>query len=229
MKISLPQVTLMGIDCVNVPRLQKALDISSHAIEFGAIKLLTSLDTTDPRKIEISSIKSIQAFSEFCIRDLYKYVDTEFVLLVQYDGFILHPQSWNPLFLEYDYIGAPWLVDQSYVRDYGFPIHLMGKWVVGNGGFCLRSKKFLEICAQLAQKDKFSVFHPEDVVLCVFYRDLLEQSGLRFAPVPLAMQFSIEDQNSTYKEQFGFHDPRRVYISKWIQKNPQWDLQQFFH
>lgn len=95
----LPNITLMGIDCVNVERLQKALDISCAGIEFGAVKLLTSLETSDSRKVEIPHIGSIEDFSKFSICDLYKYVDTEYVLLVQYDGFVLNPQSWNDEFL----------------------------------------------------------------------------------------------------------------------------------
>lgn len=91
MKIKLLNVTLVGIDCVDVQRIQKALDISSQDIEFGAVKLLTSLPTDDVRKVEIKNLDSIEKYSEFCIRDLVTYIETEFVLIVQYDGFILNP------------------------------------------------------------------------------------------------------------------------------------------
>ena len=68
------------------------------------MKLLTSLPTDDSRKIEISHIGSTESYSEFCIRDLVKYVDTDFVLIVQHDGFVLNPNSWNDKFFDYDYI-----------------------------------------------------------------------------------------------------------------------------
>ena len=38
-KLKLPNVTLLGIDCVNIERLQNTLDVSSKDIEFGAVKL----------------------------------------------------------------------------------------------------------------------------------------------------------------------------------------------
>ena len=66
----LPGITLLGIDYVYVKRLQKALDISSRAIEFAHVKLLTSLPTDDPRRVEIPHIGSVEAYSEFCIRNL---------------------------------------------------------------------------------------------------------------------------------------------------------------
>ena len=221
----LHNVTLLGIDCVNVERLQKALDISSLNIEFGAVKMLTSLPTLDPRKIEIPHIGSIEDFSKFSICDLYKYVDTEYVLLVQYDGFILNPESWNDEFLKYDYIGAPWLVGDWSVRDYDFPKEFLGSWRVGNGGFCLRSKKFLETSNHLAKEGKFKKYHPEDVALCIWYREIVEKEGIKFAPYQVAQQFSIEGNDLAYEKQFGFHGLKWTNIQKWIDANPQWGIE----
>jgi hypothetical protein len=194
----LPNVTLLGVDCINVERLQKALDISSADIEFGAVKLLTSLPTSDPRKVEIPHIGSIEDFSKFSICDLYKYVDTEYVLLVQYDGFILNPDSWKDEFLNYDYIGAPWLVSDWSVRDFNFPEKLLGTWVVGNGGFCLRSSKFLETSSRLARVGAFKKYHPEDVAMCVWDRSMVENEGIKFAPIETAKLFSIEGHDVIY-------------------------------
>ena len=65
---------------------------------------------------------------------LKKYIDTDFCLIIQGDGFVIHPENWTDEFLKYDYIGAPWrnLAHYSFIR-------------VGNGGFSLRSKKLLKI------------------------------------------------------------------------------------
>ena len=79
---NLPEVTLVGIDCVDVARLALALDISSQAITFGAVKLLTSLPTTDPRQVMIPHLGSITAYSQFCLFDLHQYIDTPYVLIV---------------------------------------------------------------------------------------------------------------------------------------------------
>ena len=35
---------------------------------------------------------------------LASYIETDFVLIVQYDGFVLHAQAWDDDFLNYDYI-----------------------------------------------------------------------------------------------------------------------------
>ena len=199
MKIKLPQVTLIGVDCVNVERLQVAMDVSEKNIEFGAVKILTSLQTEDPRLVKIPHIGSIEGFSVFCIKDLINYVDTEYVLLIQYDGFILNPESWTSEFLEYDYIGAPLSWGQKKVE--GVPL----EFIVGNGGFCLRSKKFLEASARFANEGKITRFDPEDAALCVWYRDLFEKEGLRYAPTDLSMKFSVVEDYGVYDKPFGFH------------------------
>jgi len=229
-KLKLENVTLLGVDCVNVERLQKAMDITQEYIDFGKVKLLSStLETKDKRFVEIEHIASIEEFSEFCIKDLYKYVDTEYVLLVQYDGFVLNPQSWSDEFLNYDYIGAPWYIKEEFWFEmFDIPRELEGKHVVGNGGFCLRSKKFLETSAKLAREGKFKKYHPEDLVMCVYDRHLLDEKGIKFAPYEVAKKFSIEGHDETYTNQFGFHGYTWTDISKWIEENPQYGIKNQF-
>jgi len=222
MKIKLPQVTLMGIDCVNVERIQKALDISCEGIEFAGVKLLTSLPTEDNRKVVIPHISSIEDFSLFCLRDLVKYVDTDFVLLVQHDGFILNPNSWDDEFLKYDYIGAPWFVHEEFwFEKYLFPRELLDKKIIGNGGFSLRSKFYLETSQRLFESGVFKEHHPEDLVMCVWNRKTVEDAGIRFAPIEIAERFSIEGEDHVYSSQFGFHSLTWTDISKWIKENPK--------
>ena len=202
-KIKLSNITLLGIDCINVERLVKALDISQESIDFGAVKLLTSLETDDSRKVDILDINSVEEYSLFCIRDLHRYVDTEFVLIIQYDGFIINPNSWTDEFLKYDYIGAPWLVGSWLTNN--FPEHMNGRLIVGNGGFSLRSKKFLETSNKLYESSKIPKNHPEDVAVCVWHRDEFEKENIKFAPVEIAKLFSIEGEEELYKKNFGFH------------------------
>lgn len=216
--IHLPNVTLLGVDCLNIERLQAALDVSQKGIAFGAVKLLSSLASDDPRLVTIPHIGTIEALSEFYIKDLSQYVDTEYVLLVQYDGFVLNPGAWNEAFLNYDYIGAPWDVG-SWETDL-FPEDMKGKLVVGNGGFCLRSKKFLEASARLAREGAIKKFHPEDIALCVWYRELLEGEGITFAPPALATTFSIESNIGEYTKPFGFHGLYGKNMELLIQTQP---------
>ena len=53
-------------------------------------------------------ISSTREYSEFMLRGITPHVVGSHVLIVQWDGFILRPDLWNPCFLDYDYIGAVW-------------------------------------------------------------------------------------------------------------------------
>jgi hypothetical protein len=220
MKLQLPQVTLIGIDCVDVKRLQKGLDISSEHIEFGAVKMLTSLPTEDLRKVSIDHINSIEEYSKFCIKDLVQYVDTEYALVIQYDGFVLNADAWSEEFLKYDYIGAVWQVGPWFGDD--FPQELYGTEIVGNGGFSLRSKKLLEASSRLFNEGKISRYQPEDVALCVYNRELLEKEGIVFAPLSVAKKFSynIKNKNTVWSGEFGFHglkESNKEGLATWLE------------
>lgn len=187
--INLDNVTLLGVDCVDIDRLIYAADISQKYIKFKDVKLLTHLESDDNRIVKIPKISSIEAYSEFMIRQLNAYVDTDFVLVIQYDGFVLNPEYWNPDFLHFDYIGAP------------------TKWGMGNGGFSLRSKKLLKI---LAEDSHIQIFHPEDYHICRTYKTYLEHKGIKFATREVAHQFSIE--SGIWDTQFGYHNAN---IASW--------------
>jgi ASC-1-like (ASCH) protein len=209
MKLELPNVTLIGVDCVNLERLQLAADISTKDINFGAVKLLTSIKSDDHRVIEIPHINSTKKYSKFMIKELYKYIDTEFVLVFQYDGFVLNASAWSDSFLQYDYIGGPW--------------YHLGDLRVGNGGFSLRSKKLIDWLGHNWRKVNAHI-HPEDVYISKFARPHLEKEGMKFAPEEVALDFSIDgDQRSNvWNGQFGFHGLNWTDISNWLINHPDY-------
>jgi hypothetical protein len=219
MQLQLPSVTLIGIDCVDPVRLAQAMDISSSGINFGAVKLLTSLEIDDERKISIPHIGSTEEYSIFCLTQLHKYVDTSHVLIIQYDGFILNPMSWKQDFLDYDYIGAPWHIIPWNIEMGHFDASMRGKDIVGNGGFSLRSKKLLALSSKLCSGGKIIKTHPEDIVYCSFYRSEFESLGMKFAPVSLAREFSLEGDYYDYNSQFGFHSFKVTNLEKWFAEN----------
>lgn len=227
-KIELPNVTLVGIDCVDLERLQKAMDISETGIDFGAVKLLSSITNNDPRWVEIPPLHTIEAYSEFCIRNLTEYVDTDYVLLVQWDGFILNPQSWSDKFLEYDYIGAPIHIDERefWFSKFKLPRSMVGKAIIGNGGFCLRSKKLLDLSARFAGEGIFNEYQPEDLRLCFFEKEYFVKEGMQYAPYEIASVFSLEGRALSYGNQFGFHGFDWTDISKWVEENPECGIEQ---
>lgn len=198
--LNLDKVTLIGVDCVNVKRLEKAIEICKKYATFGDIKLLTSLPTDSEYTIPISPINSIQDYSKFMIRELHNYVDTEFALCIQWDSYILNPGAWTNDWLRYDYIGAPWWFSDH--RN------------VGNGGFSLRSRHFLQTVSSMPAKN----YHPEDVVCCRLMNKYLTDKGIEFAPEEVAHRFSHEgNQKYKYfwKQNFGFHDYTMTDISAW--------------
>lgn len=178
--LSLPTVTLFGIDAHDPEGLKRAANICTKDVEFGDVKIITE-----------RLFSGREAYSKFCIADMASYIDTSHVLIIHPDGFIQNPQAWDDDWLQYDYIGATWWYKSG------------GN--VGNGGFSLRSKKLLDILATL----DIDNFHPEDDVICRQLRPWLEsEHGIKFATEDVANRFSIEAFNSPdnkYAGQFGFH------------------------
>lgn len=227
MKKVLSDVTLIGADCVDIERLIQASEICQKDFEFGAVKLLTSKLSNHRDCIKIREISSVEDYSRFIIEELDSYIDTEFALIIQYDGFILNPKAWSDEFLKYDYIGAPWLVKNFFINHFGFPAHMLGQRIVGNGGFSMRSKKLTRLCAELAKANKFTKYHPEDTAICIRMREAFEKQGIKFAPLEVADKFSFEAKSSTnYKwcDQFGFHGLKWTDISKWLKNNPGYKI-----
>lgn len=143
--------------------------------------------------VPIPTLRSGADYSQFVVRVLPGHVHTSHVLISQWDGFVLDAAAWTDEFLLYDYVGAVWP---------DMPAEL----AVGNGGFSLRSQRFMAAGADLPVTD----IHPEDQVLCRTHRPLLERGhGVRFAPVALARRFAFENE-SPRGPVFGFHGPRNL-------------------
>jgi hypothetical protein len=190
----LKNVTLCCIDNQFPAKGYEALINSVKNIKFEKVLFFTKSDFLIPSGSNIDvevryvdHIQSITSYSHFLIKELAEYINTSHVLIVQWDGFILSPESWSDSFLDYDYIGAIW----------GEP----GNFVVGNGGFSLRSSRLLAAL----KSDEIQVGHPEDRIICVDNKAILEDKfNIRFAPVQLAQNFSFESIESDAKT-FGFH------------------------
>ena len=182
--------TLVCVDCYNQGAAISAIKKSLQQLQFEKVLFLTDVDiqVDGVETIVIDKIKSKRQYSEFVIKKLHKYITTDYLFIIQSDGYILDGSVWDDRFLSYDYIGAGWLYDND--RQ------------VGNGGFSIRSKKLHEI---LSTDDFISVLHPEDQSICIIYKYYLEERyGIRFAPIDLADKFSFELKQPTQKT-LGFH------------------------
>ena len=102
--IDLPDVTLVCVSSVKFEETLYALRKSMQGINFGAVKLITDQDRPDFEEHGITvekcpKISSIDEYSHFMIYDLHKYIDTTHCITIQYDGFIINPEKWDPLWL----------------------------------------------------------------------------------------------------------------------------------
>ena len=52
--------------------------------------------------------KDVDEWGKFIIYDLYKFIKTNYILLIHPDGFVVNPELWDKKFKDFDYIGAPW-------------------------------------------------------------------------------------------------------------------------
>jgi ADP-heptose:LPS heptosyltransferase len=189
--IELPQVTVIIADTKNHGYAIKAIKETLKQIKPAKTIFLTDRDFVDPEYvvIKIPAIKGKAAYSKLVVKDLYRYFDTDYCLLIQHDGYVLCGDVWDNDFLEYDYIGAPW----------NYPDENRN---VGNGGFSLRSKKLQSV---LGGDDTLEIIEPEDEIIGRLYRRYLENCyGVRFAPEDLAHKFSFE-LHEPKDNTFGFH------------------------
>lgn len=190
MTLHLKDVTICSIDCVTASLAADAINESMEHIVFGdAILLSDKVISGRFRPVQIKKLNSRLEYSRFVIEELVGYINTEFVLLVQWDGFVTSAATWDKIFLDYDYIGARW------------PWH-KDSLSVGNGGFSLRSKRLMKEVLLIESSIDYSL--NEDEIICQSYRPHLEGKGMRFASESIADRFSYERVVPEF-ETFGFH------------------------
>lgn len=178
----------------SVEGMVKALEYSAEYIDFGAVKLVCHfcprLHRNSPVIYEHTpQIRSIDEWNYHIVYNLYKYVETEFCILVHPDGFVVNPESWREEFLDYDYIGAPWPLptdNYSYRDRYG-KIQRVGNSV------SIRSKRLLMVPQKVGipWRSYFGNTN-EDGFISVHNRHIFEEHGCKFASLDTAKYFSHE-------------------------------------
>ena len=155
----------------------------SSAIEFGEI-------------IHERNIPTLTDYNLWISKKLKDIIRTEYCLIFQWDGFPVNVEAWRDCWFDFDYIGAPWLTQP---------------WpeckTVGNGGFSLRSRKYIELTSMENYNGKI----PEDEYFCRQHK--LDCS---YAPVDQAFKFAAED--IYYKGQFGFHGIMTILMNNKLAK-----------
>jgi hypothetical protein len=190
-------VTLCCIDCAYYDLAARALRASLEQCDFDRAIFLSDRDVGVPgvEFVPIDPIRSSAQYSNFVVHRLHEYVDTAHVLVIQYDGFVLDGEAWDDRFCGYDYVGGAMRVGEGFV--------------VGNGGFSLRSQRLLRALAADPDVRAYDAARGptlEDVAICASFRGILEsRHGIRFAPVEVADRFSAE-HFSPAAGCFGFHN-----------------------
>lgn len=234
MKINLPDVTIFTF-CWGTEHVRKSLRamlIGMDQVNFGKKVLITDPNKTDlslfqktidAHNIEVCDMSvdlnsnlqnddtNRSGFCESFVQQTNRYIKGDFCLNVQHDSTIIDNSKWSDKFLDFDYIGAPWPMEIIQASDM-----VAGRIeeipnVVGNGGFSLRSRKFVEESAKLGWEHK-----NEDLNICVFNYQRMIDAGIKFAPPELAVMFSKEHPTPYHRggffrsqlwtyDSFGFH------------------------
>ena len=193
--LQLPDVTLIALTNKDFDGHKRALDTSSQGIEWGDRKIIWD-----------ETIRSIDDWNYKIVFELFKYVKTEYAFLFHADGYVINPHLWNPQWLEYDYVGAPWPLprdDYSYRDEDGNVIR------VGNS-VSLRSRSMLIAPHIHNLQAKWRAYYGntnEDGFLCCHNRKYLECMGMKYAPLDVAKHFSKEHTipENEHLDTFAFH------------------------
>ncbi len=150
-------------------------------------------------KLDIDNLDIVEYSQLLMTKEFWKNFHGEKLLLYQEDSFLFHNKIEQ--FLEYDWVGAPWPLNQDEHID-------QQTYGVGNGGFSLRTKSKMIECIEKVNwkkdlllqpmlkkymKNVHANLIPEDVF---FSKSLLENNMGKVAPRNVALEFSQETQKS---------------------------------
>jgi hypothetical protein len=195
MRLKLPNVTLVAVDTVAHDLTAMAIKECIKKVEFADVVVFSDkvIQLNDPlcnyALVPIHKTETLDDVMNVLWYEVPKHIRSSHVLIIQWDSWVLNPEAWNSMFLDYDYIGAPW-----WYKD---------RYNVGNGGFSLRSLRLME--HMMLRRYVYSPASPEDEALCRSYGPHLRGEGFLFAPNELAYRFSFERARHYGVEPFGFH------------------------
>ena len=106
-RLNLSGVTLCCVDTRAAAQAIHALKHSMRFIDFGDVLFLgdvgfshhPDLQHTGIRFGAIPALRNIDDYSRFMLHELHAHVHTEHVLVIQWDGFISHPELWRDEYL----------------------------------------------------------------------------------------------------------------------------------
>jgi hypothetical protein len=225
-RLHLPDVTLFLLDTIVHDLSRLALRDTLRRIEPGAIVIVSDRDirdehTASARWIYHEPFSDRRAIEPFGWRVAPDFIQTSHALTIQWDGWVLDQHQWMGSWLDLDFIGAPW--------------NLPGPYKVGNGGFCLQSRRLIKYVQHHLSFQPGEI--PSDDLLCRTYRPDLERTGFRWALLDTAFQFSVETWiPAGHKGSFGYHGlwnwplfltrdeiaERLPFCNEYVRSTPMW-------
>lgn len=199
--LDLSQITVVcfdgrGLDAGWVRHYENVFRYVNTFFQFKTIKFFTCSDHrfTGVEQVAIPP-SSLPQYNAWCQREIGEAFDTDHVMVIQWDGFPLNPELWDPAFLDCDYIGSPWPTAIRWKPTPGLQ--------VGNGGFSLRTRKLYDVLSRYPVSQQ-----NEDTYISCTLRPQLEAAGIRFAPLDVAKRFGVEhmfNRTDGIRKSFGFH------------------------
>lgn len=186
-------ITLVIVDTINHNLAKFSIEQTLKAVPCKDILTFSNKEIiSGARLVPIKRQIDLYDYSEIILKQLWTYVETEHVLITQWDGMAVNENLWTDEFLEYDYIGAIW----------PWPIQ---NQTMGNGGFSLRSRRLIEACRDPQVYLGDFAGQNEDIAICVEFRKfLMNEYQIKYAPENIARKFSVENEWLN-QQAFGFH------------------------
>lgn len=220
-------ISISCIDTLNYEKTIQAIKKTIENVNITKVYWFSDIDIQEVlsvpviwEKIDKFNLSNFEdSVGKIHLKTIPAVVDTDFNIIVHYDGFAVNKSAWTDLFLDYDYIGAVW------------PWHQKNE-NIGNGGFSLRSKKLYNALLDLNVgylledfdqniRKKYSskgasnkMIIPEDVIISRVYRPILEKEyGIKFPSEELADRWSIEHNYSSpwLGKSLGFHGKHGIH------------------
>lgn len=181
-RLQLPTVTLVVVETRCHELMRAAINDCLAVASFGDVVICSNdfkhLHVPGAHRVQVEDWPEKRGWSEYFWQGIAKHIRTPHTLNIQWDSWIWCPAMWFSEYLQYDYIGAPWP-------------HGTDGLNVGNGGFCLRSKRLIDFIADNPENFPITTSN-DDALICRTYRRELEEEGFRWADEGLAHQFSLE-------------------------------------
>jgi hypothetical protein len=199
-----PSVGLVIVETASYVLANNAIQHCINGFDFDQVLIFTDQPGYWPKyqTVVIPKISGVDDYNCIILEELPKAISVDFVLIVHFDGFVLHPERLSEDFFDCDYIGS--------CRNGG-----SGRQA-GRGVFSWRSRRLVEAAVKhVAMRAENEA---EDAFISQKIRPMLESDyGCRFADDAIAMRFSAEDVGGV-DSAFGFQGA--AYLPLLYQGNP---------